>query len=305
MSLVSIVRGRHGASGFGYASTAEEVTEGLDLRGKHVLVTGMNSGLGLETVRVLGKRGARIVGLARTKDKAAEALRSAGAEGEPFGCELSEPGSVRACAEAVIASGAKLDAMILNAGIMALPERIVKHGHELQFLTNHVGHFLLVAGLLGRLADDARVVALSSAAHRGAPSEGIVFEDLSLAKGYSPWRAYGQSKLANVLFARALATRFAGTKKTANAVHPGVIATNLGRYMSVVGAFYKAADALFLKNVGEGAATQCFVAVHPSLAAVSGEYFADCNVARSTKNGANAAMAERLWAVTEEIAAKL
>lgn len=305
MSLVSLVKGRRGATGFGYASTAEEVTAGLDLHGKTVLVTGMNSGLGLETTRVLAKRGARILGLARTKDKAAEALRSAGADGEPFACELSEPADVRACAEAVRASGLPVDAMILNAGIMALPQRTVKHGHELQFLTNHVGHFLLTTSLLDRLTEAGRVVVLSSDAHRGAPSQGIVFDDLSLATGYSPWRAYGQSKLANLLFARALSRRFAGTKRTANAVHPGVIATNLGRHMSVIGVFYKVADALFLKNVGEGAATQCFVATHPSVADVSGEYFSNCNVARSTRNGQDLAMAERLWTVTEEILTKI
>lgn len=299
------MKGRRGESGFGYASTAEEVTAGLDLKGKNVLVTGMNSGLGLETTRVLGLRGARILGLARTKEKAAEALRTARAEGEPFACELSEPADVRACVEAVRASGVALDAMILNAGIMALPERTVKHGHELQFLTNHVGHFLLTTSLLDRLGDVGRVVVLSSDAHRGAPSQGIVFDDLSLARSYSPWRAYGQSKLANLLFARALAKRFAGTKRTANAVHPGVIATNLGRHMSIIGAFYKVADALFLKNVAEGAATQCFVATHPSVANVSGEYFADSNVRTSTRNGRDLAMAERLWTVTEEILTKV
>lgn len=305
MSLVSMIKGRRGASGFGYASTAEEVTDGLDLRGKTFLVTGTTSGLGLETARVLGKRGARVIALARTKDKAAESLRSAGAEGEPVACELSEPSSVRAAVEAVRTAGASLDALILNAGIMALPQRTLKHGQELQFLTNHIGHFVLVTGLLDRLTERGRVVVLSSDAHRGAPSKGILFDDLSLSRGYSPWASYGQSKLANLLFARHLAKRLAGTKQTANAVHPGVIATNLGRHMSIIGAFYKAADALFLKTVGEGAATQCFVATHPSLEGVTGEYFADCNVARSTRNGSDAAMAERLWTVTEEIVQKL
>jgi hypothetical protein len=181
MSLLSLVMGRRGASGFGFASTAEEVTAGVDLRGRTVLVTGVNSGLGLETARVLALRGARIVGLARSREKAAEALAPFGPDHAAVACELSEPATVRAAVEAVKGLGVTLDAMILNAGIMALPERTLKHGQELQFLTNHVGHFILATGLLDRVGERGRVVVLSSSAHRQAPSAGIVFDDLTLA----------------------------------------------------------------------------------------------------------------------------
>ena len=306
MSLLSLIKGRRGASGFGYASTAEEVTAGLDLHGKTILITGVNSGLGQESARVLSLRGARIVAAARTKEKAAEACKGFAGETVPVACELSEPASVRACVAEVKKLGLPLDVILCNAGIMALPEREVLHGQELQFLTNHVGHFLLVTGLLESLTPTGRVVMLSSEAHKMAPKGGIRFDDLSFEKGYTGWGAYGQSKLANLLFARSLARKFAGTKQTANAVHPGVIATNLTRHMNVFARVgFPIAGAIALKSVPEGAATQCYVASHPSLATVSGEYFADSNVSKSTRDGLDVAMGDRLWKVTEELVSKL
>jgi NAD(P)-dependent dehydrogenase (short-subunit alcohol dehydrogenase family) len=306
MSLLSLIKGRRGASGFGYASTAEEVTAGVDLHGKTVLVTGVTSGLGLETARVMALRGARVIGLARAKEKAAEALAPFGADHAAVACELSEPASVRGAVDDVRALGVSIDAMILNAGIMALPERTLKHGQELQFLTNHIGHFILAMGLLDGLSERGRVVVLSSSAHQQAPRVGIVFDDITLSRSYTPWGAYGQSKLANLLFARWLAKRFEGTGRTANAVHPGVIATNLGRHMSpAMRVLMPVANAIAFKTVPEGAATQCWAAVNPATASLRGEYLADCNVATSTANGRDLAMAERLVRVTEEIVAKL
>jgi NAD(P)-dependent dehydrogenase (short-subunit alcohol dehydrogenase family) len=306
MSLLSIIKGRHGANGFGYASTAEEVTAGLDLRGRNILITGVGSGLGQESARVLAMRGATIFGAARSNAKAAEACRDFGKDAVPLACELSEPASVRACVDTVKKTGAKLDAILCNAGIMALPQREIHHGQEMQFFTNHIGHFLLVTGLLDQLKPNGRIVMLSSDAHTMAPRDGIQFDDLTFEKNYRPWKAYGQSKLANLLFARSLARRFAGTAQTANALHPGVIATNLGRHMNFIarGAL-GLASAIALKSIPEGAATQCFVTTHPSLASVSGEYFFDCNIAKSSRHGRDAAMADRLWSVTEEIVAKL
>ncbi len=304
MSLLSALKG-NGPSGFGYGSTAEQVTDGIDLRGKTILVTGCNSGLGLETVRVLGMRGAHIIGAARTAAKATEACKGL-AEFTAVACELSDPNSVRACVAAVGASGKTLDAIICNAGIMALPKLERQHGYELQFFTNHIGHFILVTGLLDKLAPQGRVVIVSSSAHTAAPKEGIEIDNLTGEKHYDAWRNYGQSKLANVLFAKQLARKLAGTGKTANALHPGVIATNLGRHMNpmVMGAL-TLAKPLFLKSIPEGAATQCYVATHPSLTEVSGEYFADCNVAKSSGKSQDAELAQKLWDVSEEIVAKI
>lgn len=306
MSLLSAIKGR-GPSGFGYGSTAEQVTEGLDLRGKTILVTGCNSGLGLETIRVVGKRGAHVIATARLASKADEACKQLGLSSyTALACELSEPDSVRACVKAVLAQDKPVDAIICNAGIMALPTCEQKFGYELQFLTNHIGHFLLVTGLLDKLADAGRVVVVSSDAHRRAPAAGIEFDNLSGARGYTPWGNYGQSKLANILFARELSRKFAGTAKTANTLHPGVISTNLGRHMGgIANAAFALAKPLVLKSIPEGAATQCYVATHPSLAKVTGEYFADCNISRTSRHGDDMAMAKRLWTVSEEIVAKV
>lgn len=304
MSLYSMLS-RRGPSGFGYGSTAEDVTAGLSLAGKTILVTGCNSGLGLETARVLALRGAHVIGTARTAEKAREALGRLDGKTTGLACELADPVSVRACVASVKAMD-RLDAIICNAGIMALPERKTAFGYELQLFTNHVGHFLIVTGLLDRLADDGRVVMLSSSAHRSAPKVGIRFDDLAAERGYHPWAAYGQSKLANILFAKELARRFQGTKRTANAVHPGVIATNLARHMSPLAAIgFAIARPLALKSVAEGAATQCYVAVHPDAASISGKFFADCNVATPRPDAEDPGLAKKLWEVSEKIAAEL
>lgn len=305
MSLVSMFKGK-GPSGFGYGSTAEDVTAGLDLSGRTVLLTGCNSGIGKETLRVLAMRGAHVIAAARTLEKARAACDSVGGETTPVACELSDPASVRACAAEVIALGKPLDAIICNAGIMALPKLEQKHGYELQFFTNHIGHFILVTSLLDSLADKGRVVIVSSDAHNGAPSEGIQFDNLSGERGYRPWASYGQSKLANLLFAKQLAKRLAGTGRTANSLHPGVIHTNLARSMNPIAKGALAiAGPLVLKSAAEGAATQCYVAVHPNVEGVSGEYFADSNVSKSSSKGRDDALAEKLWEVSEKIAAEV
>ena len=306
MSLVSMLKPK-GPNGFGYGSTAEDVTQGVDLTGKTMLVTGCNSGLGLEAMRVLRLRGAHVVGTARTEQKARDAGASVtGGSFTPLACELSEPSSVRACIAAVKEKRLKLDVILANAGIMALPKLEKAHGYELQFFTNHIGHFILVTGLLEQLTETGRVVMLSSAAHSMAPKEGIEFDNLDGSKGYSGWRNYGQSKLANLLFAKELARRFAGTKKTANAVHPGVIQTNLGRHMNpVMTFFFGLFGSLVLKSIAQGAATEVYVAANPKAEQVSGEYFADSNVAKARGDADDAALAKRLWEVSEKIVEQL
>ncbi len=306
MSLYAMLK-PNGPSGFGYGTSAEDVTSGLSLAGKTILVTGCNSGLGLETARVLSMRGARVFGTARTADKANEALKAfAGAVG--FACELADPTSVRAAVVAITAAlgSSKLDVIIANAGIMALPKNEQAFGIDLQLFTNHMGHFILITGLLDVLADDARVVMLSSSAHTMAPRGGIEFDNLSGARGYSAWKQYGQSKMANILFAKELARRFEGTKRVANAVHPGVIQTNLGRHMNpIAGFFFGLGNPLVLKDVHQGAATSCYVAVHPKTTNISGRFFADCNLATERADGSDLETAKKLWAVSEEIAARV
>ncbi|MEN3976757.1 SDR family oxidoreductase [Emcibacter sp. SYSU 3D8] len=305
MSLMAMIKGRSGPSGFGYASTAEDVTAGLDLAGKTILVTGVTSGLGRETARVLAKRGAHVIGTGRSADTARETLESFGTHTTAVACELSEPASVRQAAAEIGGTGRALDAVIFNAGIMALPKLQQKHGYELQFLTNHMGHFMLMQGIMDVLAPDARVVVVSSTAHTGAPRGGIQFDNLSGERGYGAWRAYGQAKIANLLFAKELARRFEGTGRTANSLHPGVIITNLGRHMNPVMKFgFGVASVVMCKTVEQGAATECYLAVHPGAARINGEYFDDCNISRPRADGTDADTARRLWEVSEEIAAR-
>lgn len=305
MSLYSMMAGR-GANGFGYGSTAEQVTEGLSLAGKNIVVTGCNSGLGLETMRVLAMRGANVIGTARTEAKAAEAGRSVGGKTMGVACELSDPKSVHAAVKTIADKGLKLDAIVANAGIMALPNLELAHGYELQFFTNHIGHFILVTGLLDVLADDGRIVIVSSEAHRNAPKGGIQFDNLDGKKGYAAWANYGQSKIANILFAKELASRLGGTKKTANALHPGVIKTNLGRHMNAfVRAAFSVGGAIAMKSIPEGAATECYVAVNPGAAGITGEYWSDCNVAKCRADARDPELAKKLWQRSEEIVAGL
>lgn len=311
MSLLSKMKGK-GPSGFGYGSTTDEVMAGMDLSGKTVLVTGVTSGLGLESARVLLARGARVMGTARTEARARAALAPLGGASLALACELGEPTSVRACVAAVSADcaarGAKLDVILCNAGIMALPRLEQAHGIELQFFTNHMGHFLLVTGLLDSLASDGRVVVVSSEAHRSAPRVGVELDNLGGARGYSSWRAYGQSKLANLLFARELARRFtsSGSARVAIALHPGVIATNLFRHMGPLSrSLLPLAGAVALKSVAEGAATQVFAAVHPWARDKSGAYLADCNIKRARRDADDAELARRLWAASEQIAGRI
>ncbi len=304
MSLLAAIKPA-GPSGFGYGSTAADVVRGLELSGQTVLLTGCNSGIGFESLKAIAGAGATVLAAARAADKAERAAREAGVDAVPIACELSDPDSVRGAIAAVRAHGASLDAILCNAGIMALPQLQTQHGLELQFFTNHVGHFLLVTGLLDQLAPNGRVVMVSSNAHRRAPDEGIAFDNLDGARGYSPWGFYGQSKLANLLFARELARRLP-EGQTANALHPGVIHTNLGRHMGgLAQVVFAVAKPLVLKSTEQGAATQVWAAVHPDAARLTGEYLKDCNVTEPSRHGRDDAMARRLWERTEEIVAGL
>ena len=285
-------------------STAEDVTNGIDLTGKTIVMTGVNSGLGYEAMRVLTKNGAHVIGLARTQEKAVEACGSVEGKTTPLACELSDLASVKRCAEQIIALDVAVDVLICNAGIMALPELILKDGLEMQFLTNHMGHFLLVYLLQEKLkqAEAGRIVMLSSTAHKMTVKGGINFDNLDGSKGYSGWKFYGQSKLANLLTAKAFDERLKGVGVRANAVHPGVINTNLSRSLDgVAGLLLKLPfagmlmDNVFGKTIPRGASTQCYAATHPSLNDVGGKYFTDNSEGKTTFYGSNKELADKLW----------
>jgi NAD(P)-dependent dehydrogenase (short-subunit alcohol dehydrogenase family) len=299
------------SGGFGAESTAEQVTAGIDLSGKTALVTGATSGLGLETARVLALRGAHVILTGRTREKATAAIAALTALGiraplTPVALELTDFQSVAACAAEVAALGTALDMLICNAGIMALPALEQVGGLEKQFVTNHLGHFVLVQRLLPQVlaAAQSRVVVLSSRGYRWAPEAGIEFDNLSGERGYEPNKMYGQSKLANNLFARELARRFAAQRlaATANAVHPGVINTQLGRhYPAWKRASAKLIGWTFMKSIEEGAATSAYVATYPALAGVTGHYFEDCNAVRPSGHMEDDALALQLWRVSEDL----
>jgi WW domain-containing oxidoreductase len=290
---------KKGPSSYGPESTAEEVTAGIDLTGQNWLVTGCNSGLGLETARVLALRGAHVIGAARTEKKAALAMASLGATA--LACELSDPESVRAAVNEV-ARGPRLHGIVANAGIMALQELEQVHGIERQFFVNHVGHFILITGLVDRLEKKGRVVVLSSGAHRMAKEKGLELDNASGEHDYQPWRMYGRSKLANIQFARFLAKRLDGGR-TANALHPGVIDTELGRHIPDREAMYARMNNL--KSIPQGAATQCYVATHPSLAGKTGRYFSDTKMTAPVPVALDDAEGAELWEFTERLVARL
>ncbi len=291
-------------SEFGFASTADDVLAGLKLDGLTALITGVNSGIGFETMRSFVARGVHVIAAARTLEKAEKACQQVTGQTTPVACELSDFANVRACTDQVQALDLPLDILMCNAGIMALPKLEQVYGLERQFVVNHLGHYLLTRRLLPQVeaADAGRIVMVSSLAYKSAPAPGIDFENLSGEKKYQPFTAYGQSKLANALFAFDLSRRYAGSSVTANAVHPGMVATNLGRYFMKKPRDPDAPLREGFKNSNQGAATQAYVATHPDLAGISGYYFEDCNPVEPTgPHMGDEQLAQKLWDVSEEL----
>ena len=305
LSNVRIVEGLP-VSAFSMSSTAEEVTAGIDLTGKYVVVTGCNSGIGYETMRVLALRGAHVIGTGRDLAKASTACASVAGKTTPVVLELADLQSVVDGAAAIRDIVPHIDMLICNAGMVAGADLEQINGIEQTFMVNHLGHFVFVNRLLDRVkaAPQGRVVMVSSSA--AFSSAGIEFDNLSGERDYASWRAYSQSKLANALFALELADRLAGTGATANALHPGVIKTNIARNKPWYLRALFATGSLFLKSSAQGAATTCYVATSPQLAGVSGYFFADCKpITASGKNHIyDKTMARQLWQVSEQLTAK-
>ncbi len=291
-------------SPFGAGTTVDEVLEGLDLTGKTALITGVNSGIGYESMRALAAHGVHVIGAARTEEKARKACDSVEGKTTPVVCELTDFDSVVDCAKTVQDMNAPIDILMCNAGIMALPELEHAYGLEKQFVVNYLGHYLLTRQLLKQVeaAPEARIVTLSSIAYKYAPKAGIEFDNLSGNKGYQPIKAYGQSKLADALFAFELARRYQGSNVAANTVHPGMVATNLGRYFMKKPRDPNAPLRRGFKTAQQGAATQVYVASSPALKGISGYYFEDCNpVEPEGPHMADAGLAKKLWTVSEDL----
>jgi NAD(P)-dependent dehydrogenase (short-subunit alcohol dehydrogenase family) len=280
---------------FGAESTTDEVLEGVDLKGKRILVTGVSAGLGIETARVLAAHGADIVGAARDLGKAQAAtvvVRSAADTGggslELVELDLASLASVRACADALLADGRPFDVIIANAGVMACPQGRTRDGFETQFGTNHLGHFVLVNRIASLLKSGGRLVNLSSAGHRFAD---VDLDDPNFERTpYAEFVAYGRSKTANILFAVEFDRRHRDRGIRATALHPGAIQTELSRYMTpeatkqLIDSINKTqqasgAPAFSFKSIPQGAATSVWAAIVAPADEIGGRYCEDCHVA--------------------------
>jgi NAD(P)-dependent dehydrogenase (short-subunit alcohol dehydrogenase family) len=306
---------------FGAQSTTDEVLDGVDLKGKRVLVTGASAGLGVETCRALIAHGAAVVGAARDLAKAERAAGPARAQARDGGglafieLDLASLASVRKCAEHLVDLGEPFDLIIANAGVMACPQGRTADGFETQFGTNHLGHFVLVNRLASLLTPGARVVNLSSAGHRWSD---VDLDDPNFERTpYTEFGAYGRSKTANILFAVEFDRRHKSRGVRATAVHPGVIQTELGRHMTpavmeqirAAAAAQPAGEPAFsYKSIPQGAATSVWSGVVAAAEEVGGLYCEDCHVAEIREGDARGGVrayaldgerARALWSKSE------
>jgi len=304
---------------FGEQTTTDDVIAGIDLHGSTAVVTGASTGLGLETARALASVGAHVVLAVRDRAKGTAALAAIRAT-EPgalveFGIlDLASLASVRAFADDVRQRVATIDILVNNAGVMYTPFERTADGFEMQFGTNHLGHFLLTNLLLPPVlaAAPARIVNLSSGGHRGSD---IIWDDPNYERRpYDKFEAYGQSKTANILFTVELDRRFMSQGVRSYAVHPGMIATELSRHMTrddmqELRARARSAPTRpgqpgglpSLKTIPAGAATSVWAATAPELAATGGVYLADCQIAEASEYALSEASASRLWAMSEDL----
>ena len=313
---------------FGATSTTEEVLQGLNLRGKRVLVTGVSAGLGVETARALAAHGAQVVGAARDLSKAKTATQqvrkdaaTGGGSFELVELDLASLKSVRACADALLAKGEPFDVIIANAGVMATPFSDTVDGFEMQFGINHLGHFVLVNRIASLLRADGRLINVSSAGHRYS---NVDLEDPNFEHTpYDPFVAYGRSKTANILFAVAFDKRHRNRGVRAAAVHPGAIQTELSRHMEperlqqlvdqISQRLAAAGKGPFRwKTIAEGAATSVWAGVVASADEIGGRYCENCHVSQLVPDDVNFSEgvrgyaldpnnAEALWTKSEEM----
>ena len=304
---------------FGHDTTTDEVLDGIDLGGKTALVTGGSSGLGAETARALASKGADVVLTARDLHKgeavAASIRSSTGNDAVGVASlELASSADIRRFAEDFLGRRDHLDLLVNNAGVMACPRSTTADGFEMQFGTNHLGHFLMTGLLAPALiaGGPARVVSLSSRGHFRSP---VRFDDPWFEHDeYDKWAAYGQSKTANVLFAVELDRRLGARGVRAFAVHPGVILTDLARHLEAADfedlQSRSSGGRMRLKTTEAGAATSVYAATAPELDGRGGLYLEDCRVAEVDDQSPDGGVrsyavdpeaARRLWAMSEEL----
>jgi len=311
--------GGKGESGFGCQSLASQVAKDWDGKGKVVVITGPYSGIGLETAKVLASRGCEVILAGRGKERGEKVAKEHILKYHPeakvrvLHLDISSLESVRDFSKAFLALGLPLHILINNAGIMACPFKLSKDGYEMQFATNHLGHFLLTNLLLEHMkqscpvggATEGRIVNVSSLAHHASYAEGILPKDkLHHKNAYIAWKAYGQSKLANVLFAGELDKKL--KEENANIIsvslHPGVIKTNLGRHIEFSNFFHNYMVFLMqpiAKSIPSGAATSVYCAVGKDIK--GGEYYSDdVNIGRKGAQAKDPNLSKYLWDISSK-----
>lgn len=300
-----------------FDTTTADVIDGIDLTGTIAVITGATTGLGRETARALAATGAHVVVCGRTDEKCRQAIDTirenvpaASLEAQTF--DLADLATVRAGADELLARHDRIGLLINNAGVMFTPEGRTADGFETQFGTNHLGHFVLTNRLVPalRAAAPSRIVNLSSAGHW---TSDVLWDDPNFATtDYDKFVAYGQSKTANILFTVELDRRLAADGVRANAVHPGMIMTDLARHMgpddmaelrerAAVRAESGGPGLPEFKSVEQGAATSVWVAVAPEMEGVGGEYCEDAAVSTPADYARDPAAAARLWTLSEEL----
>lgn len=280
------------------------------MQGKTVLITGGNTGIGKHTAIALAKLGAKVVFTSRNQRKGdvarAEIRGALGSQSVDFMVlDLADFASIERFAAEFLRKYERLDVLVLNAGLVLQSRSTTKQGFETTFGVNHLGHMLLTQLLLERVkaSAPARIVVLASDAHRGAP-KGLDFDDLMGERKYDGWKAYCASKLANILFTRALAKRLAGTGVTVNAVHPGVVATEFAGADDMTSKPLRFVMALvrpFLLSAEQGARTSIWVASAPELDGQTGGYYAKCKPGKQTRAAQDEVAAEKLWNVSQSL----
>ncbi|KAF4095909.1 retinol dehydrogenase 12 [Onychostoma macrolepis] len=276
-----------------------EWSSSVRLDDKTVIITGANTGIGKETVRDLAKRGARVIMACRDLEKAEaarnELIEDSGNQNIVANkLDLSDTKSIRAFAELINKEEKQVNILINNAGIMMCPYSKTADGFEMQFGVNHLGHFLLTYLLLDLLKKSApsRIINVASVAHTWGS---IHLDDINSEKGYSPRRAYGQSKLANILCTRSLAKRLQGSGVTVYSLHPGVVQSELFRNLSKPVQIAVKVFSPFTKTTVQGAQTTIYCSVEPKLDNESGGYYSDCAPAQCSREALDDEMAQKLW----------
>jgi NAD(P)-dependent dehydrogenase (short-subunit alcohol dehydrogenase family) len=276
------------------------------MNGKTCVVTGTTSGIGKETAVALAAAGARVAIVCRTRDKGEPALaeirQRSGGDVHLFVADFGSQRAVRALAVRLAAALPRVDVLVNNAGLIMDERVLTEDGLETTFAVNHIGYFLLARLLQPKLCASApaRIVNVASRAHRSGT---IRFNDLMGARSFDGWKAYTQSKLANIVFTYELARRLAGTGVTVNCLHPGVIASSFGNAGPTLIRLGVRIGRPFMKTPARGAETSIYLASAPEVQGVSGKYFVSRREARSSHESYDPAVAERLWTVSEELTA--